>query len=646
MARWAPVGGVVALALVLAIAGTPHIGDSRPGYAALATAVTLALSVAGVSVGAILLLRCRENMGRLTAALLFLMAGAAPPFTNDLAAQPGWFVAARLGTALLTVSMVAFLLVFPTGRIEPRWLLWPAAAWGVVLIAERLTPALDPAPGTGSNAAGLLTMLGLLAGVCAQVWRWLRVSDNIARNQTKWVMLGLGMTVGGSLISAFFTDGGEAQFLLAAVGSFGIPISLGLAVSRYRLWDVDLVVNRAVVYSSLTVLLGGLYLGIVVSTHSLLAGRADLGASVGAAALVAVAFQPGRIAVQRLVNRLMYGDRDDPYAVLTRLGSALEQGVGSGDVLSHIVDTVAAALRIPGAGIALRDTDGEVVVARHGVVPDDATRVPLTHQGQVVGDLLLASRGPRDPLSPADLRLLDNLGRHIAVAARAAQLTSALQRSRAGLVTARAEERRRLRRELHDGLAPQLVGLAMRLEAARAGVADRPDLDATLETLAERARGTIGEVRRLVNALRPPVLDDLGLVGAVRETALGHTGNGAGPAVNFEASAQIPELPAAVEAAAYRIAQEALTNVLRHADARRCTVTLTFDAESQELLLDVVDDGRGLAPNAPTGVGILSMRERAEELGGDLRITASTTGGTTLHASLPCRSRPEPARAW
>ena len=646
MARWVPVSSVAALALVLAVAGTPRVGDSRPGYATVATVVTVAFFAVCFVAGTVLALRCPEPVGWLTAMTLFLFGGASPPFTNDLASQPGWFVPARLGSALLVVLLVAFLLVFPTGRVEPRWLYAPGLIWSAALIAERLTPALDPAPGTGSDLSGQLTIIGLLAGLGAQGWRWLRVSDQAARNQTKWVVLGGAIAIAGSVTGAFLPDG-AAQFAVATAGSLGIPLSLALAVLRYRLWDVDLVINRALVYTSVTAVLGCAYLGVVLTTHALLDGRGDLGASVAAAALVAIAFQPLRVALQRLVNRMMFGERDDPYAVLNRLGDALAEGAGTGGVLMHVVDTIASALRLPGVAITLQGSAGsEVVAASRGSVESDALRVPLTHQGVVVGDLLLASRGPRDPLNPADLRLVEDVSRHIAVAAHAVQLTADLQRSRERLVTARAEERRRLRRELHDGLAPQLVSLTMRLEAARTLAAGNPAVDATLETLAERARSAIGEVRRLVHALRPPVLDELGLVAAVRETALGRAANGSGPVVVFESPPQIPELPAAVETAAYRIAQEALTNVLRHSDARHCTVALRFDASADALSLEVADDGRGIGRDSARGTGIISMRERAEELGGHLRITHPASGGTTVRASLPCGVQPEVQQPW
>jgi signal transduction histidine kinase len=638
--RWVPAGGIVILAITLAAAGAPRIGDDRPGYATVATVVTVAFSLTCFLIGGVLALRSPEPVSRFTAVMLVLLGGASPPYTSALERLPGWFVPARLGSAMLMVAIVGFLLVFPTGRVQPTRLRIPAMVWAVAIVAERLTPALDPAGGQ-SGLLGLLTLAGLGGGLFAQVWRWLRVSDAVARNQTKWVVLGAAVSVAGWVTGALLGDD-KASFLVASFASFAIPLSVAVAVLRYRLWDVDVVINRALVFTFLTVLLAGAYLGIVLTTHGLLDGRGDLAVSVGAAALVAVAFQPLRVAIQRLVNRLMYGERDDPYAVLTRLGAVLEQGAGTGGALSHIVGTVASALRLPGAAITLREPGGEVLVANHGVLPDDAVRLPLTHQGVAIGELLLASRGPRDPLSPADIRLLEDLSRHIAVAALATQLTGALQSSRERLVTARAEERRRLRRELHDGLAPQLVALAMRLEAARARVGDQ-EVKAILEDLADRARATIGEIRRLVNALRPPVLDELGFVSAVRETALGHAGNGAGPMVLFEASPEIPELPAAVETAAYRIAQEALTNVVRHADARNCLVQLTFDSSTGELSLEVTDDGRGIAPDAPAGVGILSMRERAEELGGDLVITPSTVGGTRLRACLPCRSRAEAA---
>jgi len=295
------------------------------------------------------------------------------------------------------------------------------------------------------------------------------------------------------------------------------------------------------------------------------------------------------------------------------------------------VETVAGALRIPFVAVALQQDDHDVVAASHGQATEDLLRLPLTHQGALVGELRLANRGPRDNFSPADLEVLRELAVHISAAATSVLLTRELQRSRERLVTARAEERRRLRRDLHDGLSPQLVGVALKLDGIRNRLEDLPEVRRDLDELADRTRAAIADVRGLVYALRPPALDELGLVAAIRQSA---NLDGSGIDICVDAPARLPPLPAAVEVATLRIAQEAVANVLRHSGARNCRLSLTL--EGGLLRLEVSDDGTGLSPNATSGLGLRSMRERAEELGGHFELGKAAGGGTRIAALLPC----------
>ena len=236
-----------------------------------------------------------------------------------------------------------------------------------------------------------------------------------------------------------------------------------------------------------------------------------------------------------------------------------------------------------------------------------------------------------ETFSPSDHRLLADLARQAGVAAHAVRLTAELQRARERLVAAREEERRRLRRDLHDGLGPQLASQTLTLSAARKLLRRDPDAAETLLADATaHAQSAITDIRRLVYALRPPALDDLGLVAALREQAAQYQASGVRIAI--DAPERLPSLPAAVEVACYRIAQEALTNVVRHAEARTCRVAL---AVGDALCLEVRDDGRGLPPNHCAGVGLTSMRERAEELGGSCTIEPAPGGGTCVRARLP-----------
>jgi signal transduction histidine kinase len=358
--------------------------------------------------------------------------------------------------------------------------------------------------------------------------------------------------------------------------------------------------------------------------------------------VVAVLFAPLRERLQRGENRLMYGERDDPYAVLSHLRQRLESTLAPDAVLPAVAQTVKEALKLPYAEIQLKRKDGFETAAAAGDPVDHPVEVPLVYGGETVGRLILGPRAGDETFGPADRQLLEDLAHQIGVAAHAVRLTDEalrlsadLQRSRERLVAAREEERRRLRRDLHDGLGPQLAGLTMTAEAARDLVSTDPErAKELLGDLMERAQAAVSDVRHLVYALRPPALDALGLLGALRAHA-DHHDNG-GVRVTVEAPEQLPPLPAAVEVAAYRIALEAITNAERHADARSCAVRVSLDKDADALRVEIVDDGRGIGEDGGTGVGLSSMRERAAELGGWCTVAALDSGGTRVSAYLPC----------
>ena len=303
-----------------------------------------------------------------------------------------------------------------------------------------------------------------------------------------------------------------------------------------------------------------------------------------------------------------------------------------GDVI-HTFPAVTDALRVPYAAVELLDDTGWSIVAEHGRPAGTVEEFPMTYQAERVGRLLVSPRSPSQPLDTSDRRLLVDLARHVGVAAHAVRASQALQRSRVALVSAREEERRRLRRDLHEGLGPTLAGVTLGLHAAHSHVTSAPE-EATklLETLERHVEQAVADVRRVVYGLRPPALDEFGLLRALQLQASQLEATAPGLKVALD----LPEhtagqLPAAVEVAAYRIACEALTNVVRHAHATACTVHLHLD---DALQVEIVDDGDGLPLDHRAGVGILGMRERAEELGGQLTIT-SDQSGTTVRAHLP-----------
>jgi signal transduction histidine kinase len=351
-----------------------------------------------------------------------------------------------------------------------------------------------------------------------------------------------------------------------------------------------------------------------------------------AAGAVAVTFAPLRDGLQRAVNRLTFGRWNQPYDVLADLGQRLE---ASTDVDRLLVDVV-GELRLLGLQeISVADADGRFLAGDPG--GPDTVAVPLTAYGRSVGTLRY--RQPTAPLRPRDLRLLDDLGGHLGGVLHAHRLSQDLQRALEAQVLAREEERRRLRRDLHDGLGPALAGHLLRLDVLAAKLPPGSTAAADADALRTDLRTTVLEVRRVVEGLRPPALDELGLPTALAHVVTRLTA-GSGVAADVRAG-NLPPLSAAVEVAAYRIVAEAVTNVVRHAGATSCTVTV--EVAGAVLRVTVSDDGRGLDPaSGGTGNGLLTMRERAAELRGRFRVSGAP--GTTVVAELPLPAASRPAR--
>jgi two-component system, NarL family, sensor kinase len=405
-----------------------------------------------------------------------------------------------------------------------------------------------------------------------------------------------------------------------------VVLAMALAILRYGLYEIDLVVRRTVVYGGLTVVLGASYVG-AVALASALGGSRTVGA-VPAAVLVALLFAPVRDRLQRACDRLLFGERDNPYAVISNLGERLDAS-DPANMLSTLAETVAHTLRLSYVAIELERDEAHEVVAQRGELRGEPVTLPLTYGGEQVGRLSLGPRTPGEQFTAGELRLFVDIARQAAVAAHAVRLTEDLQRSREQLVATREEERRRLHRDLHDGLGPTLAGISLQVGSARLLLTrDIRAADRLLAQLVDETTTAIADVRRLIYALRPPALDELGLVSALRMQAERFPGLD----VHVLAPDQIASLPAAVEVAAYRIATEALTNVSRHAEASTCTITLGVDGH---LELEVRDDGAGMAQGWRPGVGVASIRERAAELGGTCEVASVVGGGTRVVARLP-----------
>ena len=412
-----------------------------------------------------------------------------------------------------------------------------------------------------------------------------------------------------------------------------VPVFTYIAILRYNLYDIDVVINRTLVYGALSACVVSIYVLAVGALGTLFQARGNLAISLLATGLIAVAFQPLRGRLQRGVNRLMYGERDDPYAVVSRLGKRLETTLAPEAVLPTVVETIAQALKLPYGAILLKEGEGFTTAASYGSPRGEPETLPLVYQREEIGRLVLSPRAPGEGFSDTDRNLLEDLARQTEVAVHAVRLTADLQHSRERLVATREEERRRLRRDLHDGLGAQLAGLNVQAGTLRRLIPSDPDAaDELVVELRGELQGAIADIRRLVYDLRPPALDDLGLGESLRRLAERYGSNDEPLSVLVEAPEDIPDLPAAVEVAVYRITQEALTNVARHARARTCLVRLAIDGDA---VLEIVDDGVGIPAQRSAGVGLSSMRERASELGGSCTVEAVPEGGTRVFVLLP-----------
>ena len=558
-------------------------------------------------------------------------------------------------TTLLPLTFL--LLLFPDGRLpSPRWrpVAWSAGlatAWYIVSTALDPAPSADPHP--RPNPFGLqgisdllnrlwivlvlLLLVGTLGALAALIVRFRR-AGGIEREQLKWLAYGgglamLAITVLGAW-SGLHPDDLVAGDLAVGAVWFGltvIAITAGVAILRHRLYDIDVIINRTLVYGALSGVVVGLYVLLVGSLGVLFQANGNLLIALLATGLAALAFQPLRARLQRGVNRLMYGQRDDPYAVLSQLSRQLKTTLAPTAVLPNITETVARTLKLPYVALVLAQESRLEIAASHGRPAANAVQLPLVYQAETVGHLVVAPRGPGEAFTPAERRLLEEIAVHAGGAVHAVRLTADLQRSHERLIMAREEERRRLRRDLHDGLGPQLASLTLTVAAARELLrSDTAAVDQLLGELAAHTQAAVADVRRVVYDLRPPALDDLGLILALREQAARY--GQAGLQITVDAPERLPPLPAAVEVAAYRIVQEALTNVVRHAGARSCQVRLTL---ADTLGIEIGDDGVGLPASVRPGVGLHSMRERAAELGGACRVESWPGGGTCLRAWLP-----------
>ncbi len=563
------------------------------------------------------------------------------------------------------------LALFPTGRPISRlwWGAWAPAVAGVVM---SLGAFFTPGPLSGAirqsvdlhvaNPIGIafftslhllrtpLFLVPFVLGGGAVVARWRRAREE-ERQQLKWLAAAAALIPVFIVAALFITNTPSlpaAARELVAIVTFapiwlGIPAAIGIAILKYRLYDIDVVINRALVYGTLAVFIAAVYVGIVVGVGALInaGGRPNLALSILATAVVAVAFQPVRTRVQVLANRLVYGYRATPYEALTEFSHRVAGAYANEDVLPRLARVLADGTGATVTSVWI-EWAGEPVAAATWPLAEAPLPIGLAdrvaevrHQGETLGHLTVKKR-PGEPLTPVEEKLLNDLAAQAGQVLRNVRLTSELQArleeisaqakelraSRQRIVSVQDAERRRLERNIHDGAQQHLVALAVKLRLAATLVKRDPAkaqrLLKELDAQTAEARQT---VRDLAQGIYPPALRERGLVEALQPHAQ----------VRSEGIGRYdPEL----EAGVYFCCLEAVQNATKYANASQVVVKLR--QQNGHLTFDVIDDGVGFDPKAvATGTGVQNMKDRVASLGGRLSLESQPGKGTSVSGRLP-----------
>jgi signal transduction histidine kinase len=685
--RWTVAGWAVAvLAATLAVSlllGDLLVGDLTAEEIPLAFAF-----FAFAAVGAVLMLRVPgHRLGPLFAFIgLAPMVGAAvetfvPPLLEP--GSPLVAISVMIGEALWTPTLVVVLvipaLLFPTGRPPSRR--WAWVGWAALLLAVGFAALIvfrpeftrvDRAAGTVTVAnpigiAGLpdpeeslladvgFLALGLLAvlALASLVVRYRR-ADAERRAQLKLLLSAVALLVGWvvALIMVPRLDEWAGSNVVFPLLLAAIPVSAAIAILRYRLYDVDLVISKTLAYGALAVFITLVYVAVVVGVGTVVGGTGNLVLSIVATAIVAVAFQPVRELVQRFANRVVYGKRATPYEVLSELSGRMAYATATEELLPRIARMVAEGIGAARVEVWLRvgsdllleaewsdpttTSLGSPVVAGDEVsVAGADAAVPVRHQGELLG-VISVSKPRGDPINPAELKLLEDLASQAGLVLRNVRLVEELRSSRQRLVKAQDEERRRLERDLHDGAQQRLVSIALGLRMARGLVAGDADgrLGERLDQASEELSLALGELRDLARGIHPAMLTDRGLVPALASLLE----RSALPATMESTLAG--RLSTAVEATAYFVVAEGLTNAAKYSEATAVRVRLEYG--EGWLRVEVSDDGVGGA-DPSRGSGLRGLGDRVEAVGGVIEIVSPPGQGTTLVCRIPAETAPSAA---
>ena len=688
------IGGVclVLLAVSLALLALDWEAIDSPGTAQLPYFIAAPIiGVLGVLIAArrpqhligwLLLAIAASNAISLSANFLAIRGIFSDASLNGWVAWAAWVYNI---TGAIGALLIAFLiLVFPDGRLLPgrgwRWATWVVSvatvvallASAVAVTSQQLSPRLPGVPNplavealnnvTSGNGPINVGVLLLLVTVLASVVVRLRRSRGVERIQMRWFSYVAATSV-LVIVAGFVVNSANATLgnNISNVGfGFGfyllVPATIGLAVMRYGLYDLDVFISRTLVYGTLAVFITAVYVGIAVGIGTLVGsgGKPNLALSILATAIVAIGFQPVRERVQRVANRLVYGKRATPYEVLSEFSGRVAETYAADEVLPRMARVLQEGTGAESATVWLRGTESlrpaatfpsgvgaHLAVPMHnGALPAlaEATRaVEVRHQGELLGALSVTKRRG-EALTPIEQKLIDDLAHQAGLVLKNVGLSADLQTrldelraSRQRLVSAQDLERRRLERNLHDGAQQHLVALKVKLGLAELLLGRDPEkAAATLEQLKDDADEALETLRDLARGIYPPLLADKGLVVALESQARKAT------LPVRVASAGVARYAQDVEATVYFCVLEALQNVQKYAGASHADVRLRASTDPARLTFEVEDDGMGFdAATARKGAGLTNMNDRMDALGGTVLVISHVGAGTVVSGELP-----------
>jgi signal transduction histidine kinase len=549
-------------------------------------------------------------------------------------------------------------LLFPDGRPPSRR--WRGVGWLAVMLIFFLAVTLAIAPGRlqtvpvqnpagidafSSFAGPVTTSLNVatiaVAFLCVSslFFRYRRAGGD-ERQQVKW--FGLGAQALGSPLQSL---------VVSVIGILAVPVGAAIGILRFRLFDIDVVISKAIVYGSLAVLISAVYAGLVAGVGQFAGTLGTPALSAIAAAIVALAFQPARRSLQHVANRLVYGQRATPYEVLSEFADQAAHAYSMDDALPHMAQIVASGIGAERAEVWLRvgpelrnaacwPPGGPAASCSIPMASNELPQFalgesvfPVIHQGDLLGAIVVQPPAS-DPITADKEKLIANLAAQAGLVLRNVRLLEDIRASRQRIITAQDAAARRLERDIHDGAQQQLVALAIKTRLADSLVGqDDAELHQMLAEIMSELQDTLRDLRDLARGIYPPLLADAGLVSALRAQA-----NKSGLPVFIEADG-VSRYPQEAETAVYFCALEALQNTAKYASATRITIQLSNSDGA--LAISVADDGVGFDPTATGyGTGIQGMSDRLAALGGQLRVTSSPGAGTRIEGRVPVDSPP------